>query len=235
MKKPNHAWILFERSGTFKKAFEKFGIPATDFDLEAEHEEVVKVDIFKCIDNAFMDIGGHIFNHFKADDLIIAFFPCTYFSDQSQLISRCDSFSMKDYTLEEKLNLSRVNMRFRADYYDYLCQLVLICKKRNLQLIIENPFGKVNFLKWFFPLKPEIIIEDRRALGDFFKKPTQFFFVNCKAEFSLIPFVGKVKQKKSVQKIKGFARSRIAPQFAENFIKYFLETEEWKNEKEKSS
>ena len=166
MKKPNHAWILFERSGTFKKAFEKFGIPATDFDLEAEHEEVVKVDIFKCIDNAFMDIGGHIFNHFKADDLIIAFFPCTYFSDQSQLISRCDSFSMKDYTLEEKLNLSRVNMRFRADYYDYLCQLVLICKKRNL---LKQGLHIVYLGAAFGELNAQAIFWQRRDVLDLMK------------------------------------------------------------------
>lgn len=227
MKKPRHAWILFERSGTFKKAFEKFNVDATDFDIEAEHEEVCKVDLFKCIDNAFIDAGGHIFNLMKPEDVVIAFFPCTYFSDQSQLISRCDSFSMQNYSLEEKINLSRRNMRFRADYYDYLCKLVLICKKRNLRLIIENPFGKVNFLKWFFPIKPGLILNDRRALGDIFKKPTQFFFVNCEAEFQLIPFVGKVKQKKSVEEIKGFDRSRISPIFAEKFIEYFLKTEEW--------
>lgn len=38
--------LFFERSGTFKRAFEKYGFVATDYDLQAEHEEVVKVDLF---------------------------------------------------------------------------------------------------------------------------------------------------------------------------------------------
>lgn len=38
--------LFFERSGTFKRAFEKYGFVATDYDLKAEHEEVVKDNLF---------------------------------------------------------------------------------------------------------------------------------------------------------------------------------------------
>ena len=31
--------LFFERSGTFKKAFEKYGFVATDYDMEAEHNK----------------------------------------------------------------------------------------------------------------------------------------------------------------------------------------------------
>ena len=218
MKNIRHAHLLFERSGTFKKAFEYFGIPATDYDLEKEHESVIVCDIFHCINDYFVSPTENIFSHMSPKDVIIAFFPCTYFSDQSQLISRGDSFSMKDYSFYEKLNISRRDMQFRADYFADLCKLVQICLNKNLRLVIENPFGNVNFLKWFFPLKPSLVIKDRRIWGDYFKKPTQFFFVNCEPEFCLFPELDAGVQKKSIEKLKGFARSRISPEFARNFV-----------------
>lgn len=227
MKKPDKVHILFERSGTFLKAFEKLGIEAIDYDLESEHDAVVKTDIFHEIDKFYVSQNWSILSKMKPDDLVLAFFPCTYFSDQSQLISRCDSYSMQNYPLEKKIKIAEENMDKRAEFFKKLCQLVYIADILKLRLIIENPFGKVNFLKWFFPLKPGIVINDRRAWGDFFKKPTQFFFVNCETEFFLDPTYGNVIQKKSVKATKGFSRSRISSTFADNFIEWVLKDESW--------
>lgn len=113
--------LFFERSGTFKKAFEKYGFVATDYDLEAEHKEVKKTDLFLEITKEYYDKSSSVFAEIKDNDLVIAFFPCTYFSDQSQLISRGDSFGMKKLTDYEKLERSMKDMTVRADFYRAFC------------------------------------------------------------------------------------------------------------------
>lgn len=210
--------LFFERSGTFKKAFEKYGFIATDYDLEAEHEEVKKTDLFFEITKEYYDESSSVFAEIKDNDLVVAFFPCTYFSDQSQLISRGDSFGMKGFSPYEKLERSMKDMTVRADFYQTLCRLCLIAERKNFKLIIENPYGKVNFLKQFFPIKPGLIIKNRMLWGDFFKKPTQFFFINCTPNFFLEKLCAIPKENNPVEKTHGFSRSRISSRFAENFI-----------------
>lgn len=214
----SRVYLFFERSGTFKKAFEKYGFIATDYDLEAEHEEVKKTDLFLEINKEHYDSSSSLFEEMKDNDLVVAFFPCTYFSDQSQLISRGDSFGMKGFSDEDKLRRSIVDMKTRADFYIILCRLCLIAKKKNFKLIIENPYGKVNFLKQFFPVKPGLIIKNRMLWGDFFKKPTQFFFINCTPNFFLERVCESPKKNNPIEKNHGFSRSRISSLFAENFI-----------------
>ena len=210
--------LFFERSGTFKKAFEKYGFVATDYDLEAEHEEVKKTDLFFEITKEYHDESSEVFAEIKDNDLIVAFFPCTYFSDQSQLISRGDSFGMKGFSQYEKLERSMNDMSTRSGFYATLCRLCLIAIRKNFKLIIENPYGKVNFLKQFFPIKPGLIIHNRMLWGDFFKKPTQFFFVNCTPNFFLERICASPKENNPIEKNHGFSRSRISSRFAENFI-----------------
>lgn len=210
--------LFFERSGTFKKAFEKYGFIATDYDLEAEHEEVKKTDLFFEITKEYYDNSSSVFAEIKDNDLVVAFFPCTYFSDQSQLISRGDSFGMKGFSQYEKLERSMKDMTVRADFYQTLCRLCMIAERKNFKLIIENPYGKVNFLKQFFPIKPGLIIKNRMLWGDFFKKPTQFFFINCTPNFFLERVCASPKENNPIEKNHGFSRSRISSLFAENFI-----------------
>lgn len=210
--------LFFERSGTFKKAFEKYGFIATDYDLEAEHEEVKKTDLFFEITKEYYDESSSIFAEIKKDDLVVAFFPCTYFSDQSQLISRGDSFGMKDFSQYEKLERSMKDMNVRAGFYQTLCRLCMIAERKHFKLIIENPYGKVNFLKQFFPIKPGLIIKNRMMWGDFFKKPTQFFFINCIPNFFLERISAPCTENNPIEKNHGFSRSRISSRFAENFI-----------------
>lgn len=227
MKKPGKVHILFERSGTFLRAFEKFGIPAVDYDVEAEHDGVRKVDIFKEIGTQLWGGEPNIFNEMSPGELVFAFFPCTYFSDQSQLLSRGDGFGQKEWTLDVKILRSQTDMLERERYFDKLCRLVRIALKKNLPLIIENPYGKVNFLKWYFPVKPALVIKDRRLWGDTLKKPTQFFFINCEPEFCLMPVSAGSRTGKPLKKVRGFERSRISGAFAENFIENVLKDKSW--------
>ena len=114
-------------------------------------------------------------------------------------------------------------MQNRQKYYANLCNLCLIAIKKGFKLIIENPYGRVNFLKQFFPIKPGLIIKDRRTMGDFYKKPTQFFFVNCEPEFKLHgECFSTMESKRAIERTHGFERSIISPAFAENFIKTYI-------------
>lgn len=214
---------LFEQSGTFKKAFIKLGFPAYDYDIEPTENVDFDGDLFGDIEQEYTKHFFSTFDDISPSDLVLAFFPCTYFSDQSQLLSRGDSFGQKEWSEKRKLEYSLEQMNTRADFFEHLCKLCLIAINKGFKLIIENPYGKVNFLKHFFPLKPELIITDRRFYGDYFKKPTQFFFINCTPEFKLYPSQDLTKIKnKVVENLHGIDRSLIAPAFAENFIKQFI-------------
>lgn len=219
----NKVHLLFEQSGTFKKVFHEKGIKAYDYDvLDLFGETDKKIDLFLEILKASYDEVS-IFSRMGDEDLVIAFFPCTYFSDQAQINSRGDSSAMKEWTLQEKLQYSMAEMGTRKEYYQKLCQLCLIALERNFKLIIENPLGKGGFLRQYFPIKTKIIIKDRRELGDTLQKPTQFFFVNCKPEFHLQKNDDlKVKKDKAIERMHGFDRSRISPDFAKNFIELFI-------------
>ena len=214
---------LFEQSGTFKKAFEKLGYKALDYDINKTENVDVQTDLFKQIFITDTEMTKTIFNDIAKDDLVFAFFPCTYFSDQSQLLSRGDSFGQKNWDIEQKLKYSMDKMEERAKFYMYLCKLCLVAIKKGFKLIIENPNGKENFLKQYFPIKPAVIILNRQKMGDFYKKPTQFFFVNCEPEFKLwSECTIKINKKIRIEDNKGFARSIISQDFAETFIKTFI-------------
>lgn len=219
----NKVHLLFEQSGAFKKVFCEKGIEAYDYDIQNSFGETdKKVDLFLEISRSAYG-SSSIFSKMTNEDLVIAFFPCTYFSDQSQLYSRGDSSATKEWTLQEKLQYSIKEMGIRKDYYQKLCQLCLIALERNFKLIIENPLGKCGFLRQYFPVKIKVIIKDRRKLGDTLQKPTQFFFVNCKPEFHLqMECDLKIKNKKVIEQLHGFDRSRISPDFAKNFIELFI-------------
>lgn len=214
---------LFEQSGTFKKAFEELGYKAIDYDINKTENVDVVIDLFEQIFLTDMEMAQTIFDDIKKDDLIIAFFPCTYFSDQSQLLSRGDNYGQKEWSIEEKLKYSMDKMEKRMLFYKYLSTLCLIAIKKDFRLIIENPYGKVNFFKHFFPIKPGLVIKDRREMGDMYKKPTQFFFINCEPEFKLCGncFI-KVDGQKTIEKSRGFARSVISSAFAKNFIETYI-------------
>ena len=219
----NKVHCLFEQSGTFKKAFEKLGYKALDYDINKTENVDIQIDLLEQIFLTDTEMTKTIFDDIVKDDLVFAFFPCTYFSDQSQLSSRCDGFAQKNWDMEQKLKYSMDKMKERAKFYMYLCKLCLVAIKKGFKLIIENPNGKVNFLKQYFPVKPAIIILNRQKMRDLYKKPTQLFFINCEPEFKLWgEYAIKVDKKIRVEDKKGFARSIISQDFAENFIKTFI-------------
>ena len=116
------------------------------------------------------------------------------------------------------------------EFYVLLSQLCLIAIERKLRLIVENPATQPHYLNLYWCVKPSLIDKDRRDNGDYYKKPTQYWFFNCKPEnnmiFEPLQDTGKTWV---IDKIQGngtisreVMRSMIHPQYAERFIKQHI-------------
>jgi hypothetical protein len=126
------------------------------------------------------------------------------------------------------------NIRFakeREHYFEILMQLVAICARRGLRLIIENPWNTngETYLQRNF-IKPTIIDNDRTRRGDVFVKPTAYWFIGCENTTGFT--LQKDKEVKIVYKAKDShkidtgtcseERSMISPDYARNFICDFI-------------
>lgn len=111
-----------------------------------------------------------------------------------------------------------------AEYYDLVTKLVLICLKRDLKLIIENPKSTTHILSDYWPLKPKIIDEDRSRKGDYYKKPTQYWFINCEPKYNFIFSAPNYKNKKreGISQNTTVNRSMIHPDYANRFIREYI-------------
>ena len=227
---------FFEQSGTFKNEFIKLGIPAEDYDIQNHFGQTDHTDdLFKAIEDAY-DGKQSLFDNITSVDLIMAFFPCIYFTGS---VNPCY------YTLENK-NYSKLSTKDKFDaileradnrnkFYKIIYKLVCICIMRNFRIIIENPYSSLHYLYNNFLKEPSIIDNDRRRRGDFFKKPTGYWFFNAE------PTTGKSYQKplkelkaweaKSASKagLCSEERSMISPDYARNFICDFIIGKEQKN------
>lgn len=152
---------LFEQSGTFKNAFKKYGIEAYDYDIQNEFGETDYVtDLFKEIDRGYQGEPS-LFDKISPDDLIFAFFPCTYFECQSQLWFSGNNYAQRNWNLEKKCENAIERHRMLNDFYQLLNKLVINCIRRKIKLVIENPYNQPHYLTSYWCLKPDLIDKDR--------------------------------------------------------------------------
>lgn len=233
------AHCLFEQSGTFKNEFKKLGIEAFDYDILNNFGETdFQVDLFEEIRGGYENKPS-IFDGINQEDVIVAFFPCVRFENQIMLSFRGQAYGMKNWNDKEKMEYCMKLMSELYENYLLVNKLFLICYERNLKLILENPYSEEHFLRRYWCMQPELIDKDRRINGDYYKKPTQFWFMNCKPTFNVvfenfeqnaIDYHGKDAWKerrkadweKTGAKSTTEARSMIAPKYAERFIKQFI-------------
>ncbi len=219
---------FFEQSGTFKNEFIKLGIPAEDYDIqnnfgETDHQD----DLFKEIENAY-DYKPSIFDNITKDDLIVAFFPCIYFSALSQMLMYWTCVNYRKKTMKEKTDLILERSHNREYFFSLAVKMLAVAQMRGLRLIMENPWSEQTFLKANFVMPPTLVDMDRTKRGDFFKKPTAYFFINCE------PLDGETRQQSKVvknilsSKSSGQAglcsedRSMISHDYARNWICDFI-------------
>ena len=220
---------FFEQSGTFKNEFIKLGIPAEDYDIQNNFGQTDHVmDLFADIEKGYTGKPS-IFDNITKDDLIVAFFPCIYFTGSTNpCYYMLENINYRSLTLEQKLEKILERSKNRQMFYELLIKLVGACLKRGLRLVIENPFSTLHYLHNNFFKEPSVIDNDRTLRGDYFKKPTGYWFFNCQNTMGFS--YQKNKEIKTVWGVKkaphaglcSEERSMISSDYARNFICDFI-------------
>lgn len=227
---------LFEQSGTFKNEFIKLGIPSEDYDIQNSFGETdIQVNLFSEIESAY-NSESSIFDGMESDDLIIAFFPCIYFESLQMMYYSLDSNNNKKKTKCGKIEDAIDRIQQRTYFHIILYKLLWIVEKKKLRLIIENPARTPHYLITIqnFP-KPTFVDKNRMQRGDYFIKPTAYWFFNCKPTCRLT--IQNDKKKKTIMSTRcskkaglcSQERSMISSDYARNFICDFILGKEQKN------
>lgn len=126
-----------------------------------------------------------------------------------------------------KFNIQESNTR--EYFFLILMKLFAVIDRKCLRLILENPWNTsgMTYLQNNF-IDPTIIDNNRMLRGDYFVKPTAYWFVNCDPTHGFT--LQKDKQQKVIMKChdgvkKGMCseeRSMISPDYARNFICDFI-------------
>ena len=231
-------YCFFEQSGTFKNEFKKLGYDAYDYDIQNNFNQTdYVIDLFAEIESAFSG-GASVFDKITKDDLIIAFFPCIYFECLSMMLFNWSNVNYRALSKEEATLKIIEREDNRHKFYKLLLKFVYIIVKRQIRMIFENPYSMQHFLKQGNFVKPPTIIDNNRTLrGDFFIKPTAYWFFNCDATngYSYQPTPKeKIKNVFAGKQLGGNARpskqaglcseerSMISPDYARNFICDFI-------------
>ena len=231
----NKAWCMFEQSGTFKNEFIKLGIPAVDLDIQNNFDETdYVIDLFGEIEKEYAILQREreredtIFSQIGQDDIVMAFFPCIYFCATSQMGMFMTSVNYRCLSDCEKIQKILERVENRKIFFERLIKFVYICIAENIKMVFENPWSEQTYLKANFLKTPDIIDMNRMRRGDYFNKPTAYWFWN------FTPTYGESyqndKEKKIIMNMKGGIkagicseeRSMISPDYARNFICDFI-------------
>lgn len=228
---------LFEQSGTFKNEFKKLGYEAYDYDIQnAFGQTDYVIDLFSEIAGAY-DGEKSIFDRITKDDLILAFFPCVRFENQIMLSFRGQKHGMESWSIRQKMEHDMKLLSEVKHMYDLVNKMFIVCMDKELKLVMENPYSEEHFLRRYWCFPPSIIDRDRRINGDYFKKPTQYWFLNIEPKNNLvfepleyfdfdssdrIRLMTKEDADKIGAKTIKQARSMMHPQYANRFIRQYL-------------
>lgn len=161
--------------------------------------------------------------------MILAFFPCTRFESRVPLWFRGEAQQQKNWTIFQKLDYSMNLHDELHEFYLLISKLVYVAKKKGLRMVIENPYMQPHYLTTYWCLRPTLIDKDRTQNGDYYQKPTQYWFINCEPYYNLVfepldyverQVIAKVKKKDGLS-VKT-QRSMIHPQYANRFIRQYL-------------
>ena len=219
---------FFEQSGTFKNEFIKLGIPAEDYDIQNNFGQTDHTDdLFQAIEDAY-EGKPSLWDNITKDDLIVAFFPCIYFCASSQIAMNWGNINYIKMSVRQKTEAILERQRDREKFWTLAIKMLTIAQERGLRLIMENPWAEQTYLKANFVLSPSLIDKDRRRRGDYFNKPTAYWFINCEPGNGFTPYenpIRKVQRQTRGSKQAGLCseeRSLMAPEYARNFICDFI-------------
>lgn len=219
---------FFEQSGTFKNEFKKLGYEAYDYDIQNNFGQTdYVIDLFAEIDNAY-EGGGSIFDMITQDDLIVAFYPCIYFCTMSQMAFYLGYTNYRKLNDVQKIKKILERSDKRKEFFDRLLKFVSVCLSKNIKMVFENPWSEQTYLKANFLKAPDIVDMNRMKRGDFYKKPTAYWFWNCEPTHGFSR--QNDKKQKTIMKAKGGIhagicseeRSLISSDYARNWICDFV-------------
>ena len=234
----NKVHCLFEQSGTFKNEFIKLGIPAEDYDIKNDFGQTDHViDLFTEIRGGY-EGEPSIFDGMTEDDLVFAFFPCVRFENQIMLSFRGQAKQFKNWSMKQKMVYDMRLLSEVKENYDLVNMLFINCMDRGIKMIMENPYSEEHFLRRYWCYPPSIIDKDRRENGDYYAKPTQYWFVNFEPKQNLLcePITyNHLGEKDAIRRLNSpmysekfgkvslkVARSMIHPDYARRFIKQYV-------------
>lgn len=219
---------MFEQSGTFKNEFKKLGYDAVDLDIQNNFGETdYVIDLFAEIEKAYSG-GASVWDSINCDDLVIAFFPCIYFNATSQMLFSFTHRNYRNLSVMQKAEQILRRSKKREEYFRLAVMMMAIAHDRGLRLIMENPWSEQTFLKANFVAAPSMVDSNRMLRGDYFCKPTAYWFVNCTPTHGMSVQNDKEKRRIIGEKpLKGGGicnteRSMISPDYARNFICDFI-------------
>lgn len=137
-------------------------------------------------------------------------------------------FNERNQRMEEIGEYILQRSRERQKFYELILLLFMVAERKHLRMIVENPHSEHHYLHKNFPYKPKVIDKDRTRRGDYYVKPTAYWYLNCEPTFG--ESYEKPKEKKTIRsaspsKKAGMCseeRSLISPAYARNFICDFV-------------
>ena len=220
--------LFFEQSGTFKNEFKKLGFEAEDYDIQNNFGETDhQIDLFAEIDNAYSGKPS-IFDQITPPQLVIAFFPCIYFCATSQMAFSWGYTNYRKKNTKEATDAILQRSKDREVFFALAVKMLAVAKMKGIRLIMENPWSEQTYLKANFVIPPTFVDMDRTKRGDYFTKPTAYWFINCEpthGQTFMKPKEHKTILKTKMGKKAGLCseeRSMIAPDYARNFICDFI-------------
>ena len=218
--------LMFEQSGVFKNEFKKLGYEAYCYDIQNNFGETDhQVDLFQAIEDAY-DGKPSLFDNIREEDLILAFFPCIHFCDAKTMAFKGVSIFFRNKPLHEIMDWNIDASKTREEFYRLLLKMVAVVDRRGLRMIIENPWNDSGetYLQRNF-IYPTIIDKNRAIRGDYFVKPTAYWFIGCTNTYGFSEQNNPKPKIVYKQKKKGVCseeRSLISPDYARNFICDFI-------------
>ena len=217
-------WNLFEQSGHFKDVEKEMGYDGIDVDcVKTDHTDYV-MDLLAEMDK-WEKGKKSIFDEIKQDDFVFSFFPCIRFENRANMMIQGHNYPTIYKPMVDRLDISRERERERSMWYGYFCLFCEIMLVKGVRCVIENPYAIDHYLVRYCPLKSDYVIMDRSKYGDYFKKPTQFWFLNCEPRDGLVAVDWENKPTKIVDKERGINRSLISKEFIRVFLSEIVDLE----------
>ena len=139
---------------------------------------------------------------------------------------RCKNYAK--LSIKEKTDAILKRSSNREYFFSVAVKMLSVAMQRGIRLIMENPWNEQTFLKNNFILPPTFVDNNRLMRGDYFRKPTAYWFINCEKTNGYTVLKDKTERAILNQKkgskvgVCSEERSMISPDYARNFICDFI-------------